>query len=104
MSVADLLSAGLLTPGQTLYSRPGRYGGFTAKVLSDGRIEVEGEIKDSLSLAGIVVRKRNTNGWNFWRLDVQTQKSMDDLRSEYEALMGVEDSASSLESDDPEED
>ena len=104
VSVADLLSAGLLTPGQTLYSRPGRYGGFTAKVLSDGRIEVEGEIKDSLSLAGIVVRKRNTNGWNFWRLDIQTQKSMDDLRSEYEALMGVEDSASVLESDDPEED
>ncbi len=29
---------------------------------------------------------------------------MDDLRSEYEALMGVEDSASGLESDDPEED
>ena len=103
VSVSDLLSAGLLAPGQTLYSRPGRYGGFTATVLPDGRIEVEGEIKDSLSLAGIVVRKRNTNGWNFWRIDLQTQKSMDDLRHEYEAIMGIVDTGAELETEDVEE-
>ena len=103
VSVSDLLAANLVEPGQVLYSRPGRHGGFTAKILSDGRIEVEGQIKDSLSLAGAVVRKRNTNGWTFWRLDLQGQKTMDDVRHEYESLMGVENTDLESESDDSEE-
>src|SRR5690606_988682 len=44
VEVADLVGAGLLVAGQVLYSRPGKYGGYKARVLSDGRIEVEGEI------------------------------------------------------------
>jgi hypothetical protein len=103
VSVADLISAGLIAPGQILYSRPGRHGGFTAKILIDGRIEVEGQIRDSLSLAGAVVRKKNTNGWTFWRLDLQTQRTMDEVRHEYESQMGIEVSELDPESDDSEE-
>src|SRR5690606_14134570 len=41
VEVVDLLAAGLLTPGQALYSRPGKYGGHMARIRADGRIEVK---------------------------------------------------------------
>ena len=42
-------------------------------------------------------------GWTFWRLDLQTQKTMDDVRHEYEAQMGIEDAELEPETDDSEE-
>ena len=67
VEIADLIGAGYLATGQALHSRPGKYGGHTGRILSDGRIEVAGEIFDSPSRAGIFIRKKKTNGWNFWR-------------------------------------
>jgi hypothetical protein len=83
VEIADLLSAGLLSAGQVLYSRPGKYGGDTARILSDGRIEARGQICGSPSQAGSFVRKKATNGWHFWRLDSHGKQSLDDVRSEY---------------------
>ena len=83
VQVVDLVAAGKLTAGQALYSRPGKYGAHMATVLSDGRIEVAGEIHDSLSRAGIAVRKKHTNGWNFWRVQPNGQRPMAELRAEY---------------------
>lgn len=83
VEVSDLLAAGKLTVGQVLHSRPGKYGGHAATVLSDGRIEVAGEIYDSLSRAGIAVRKKHTNGWRFWRLQPNGQREVAELRAEY---------------------
>ena len=83
VEIADLLSAGLLTSGQVLFSRPGKYGGDTAQVLSDGRIEVRGQICGSPSQAGIFVRKKSTNGWHFWRLDPHGKQSLHDVLTEY---------------------
>lgn len=83
VQVSDLIAAGKLTTGQLLYSRPGKYGSHTAIVLSDGRIEVAGEIHDSLSRAGIAVRKKQTNGWKFWRVQANGQRPVAELRAEY---------------------
>ena len=83
VELADLIGAGYIAPGQTLYSGPGKYGGHSGTVLSDGRIEVAGQTFDSPSSAGIFVRKKNTNGWNFWRLDPNGQRSLKDIRAEY---------------------
>ena len=47
--------------------------------MSNYWIDFEGEIQDSLPLAGIMIRKRNIKIWDFWRLDIQMQKSVDDL-------------------------
>jgi hypothetical protein len=83
VEVRDLIGAGHLAVGQTLYSRPGKYGGHTATVLSDGRIEAAGEIHDSLSRAGIAIRKMHTNGWKFWGLQPNGQQPLSELRGEY---------------------
>lgn len=83
VAVSDLIGADRLAVGQVLYSRPGKYGGHTAVVLSDGRIEVAGVVHDSLSRAGIAVRGKHTNGWRFWRLQPNGQREMAELRQEY---------------------
>ena len=83
IEVADLVVAGLIAQGQTIHSRPGKYGGHTGTVLSDGRIEVAGHVFNSPSQAGIYVRKKHTNGWLFWRLEASGRRSLADVRAEY---------------------
>lgn len=83
VEVADLIGAGHISAGQHLYSRPGKYGGHLGTVLSDGRIEVAGQVFDSPSRAGIFIRKRATNGWDFWRLESNGRRPLKDVRAEY---------------------
>ncbi len=83
VEVADLIAGGLLAVGQPLYSRPGQFGGHVATVLSDGRIELGGNIYDSLSRAAMKVRITHTNGWKFWRLQANGQQPVADLREIY---------------------
>jgi hypothetical protein len=83
VEIADLLGAGYLTAGQTLHSLPGKYGGHTGRILSDGRIEVQGQVFDSPSRAGKHIRKKNTGGWNFWRLDPNGRRPLKEVRAEY---------------------
>lgn len=97
VEIADLVGAGLLLAGQVLYSRPGKYGGHKARVLSDGRIEVEDQIFNSPSQAGIFVRKKTTNGWNFWRLEPNGGQPLRNVRGEYLRMASPE----SAEADAP---
>jgi hypothetical protein len=90
VEVADLIGAGYLTAGQTLYSRPGKFGGHTGTVLSDGRIEVAGQVFESSSSAGAFVRKKTTNGWHFWRLDANGRRPLKDVRAEYLRVVSPE--------------
>jgi hypothetical protein len=90
VEIADLIGAGYLSPGLSLYSRPGKYGGHTGKVLSDGRIEVAGQVFESPSRAGSYIRKKATNGWNFWRLDPNGRRPLKDVRAEYLRVVSPE--------------
>ncbi len=90
VSVADLISAGYIDAGQQIYARKAKFEGRYATVLPDGRIEVEGQIRDSLSLAGGVLNVRIPNGWSFWMTDTKTRRTMDDVRNDYEMAMGIE--------------
>ena len=83
VSVKNLITAGLVAEGQTLYSRPGKFGGRTAHVLSDGSIDWDGRRYTSLSAAASAVRKKNTNGWGFWRVDPDGEKRLRDVRDDY---------------------
>jgi len=104
VEVVDLISAGLVTAGQTLFPKQNKHSGRSAQILDDGRIETEGQIFDSLSLAGIKIRQKNTNGWTFWIVDEKTRKSMADLREEYRELIGLEDGEDEAEDFDGGED
>ena len=90
VEMADLLSAGFLTPGQTLYSRPGKFGGRVAQVLTDGRLDIDGKVFDTPSGGGAYVRQKQTNGWAFWMVDLSTRKSLNQVRAEYRNQMTVE--------------
>ena len=104
VGVIDLISAGLVSAGQTLYPKQNKHAGKVAQILDDGRIQCEDIIFDSLSLAGIQIRKRNTNGWTFWLVDEKTRKSMADLREEYRELIGLEDGEDEIEDSDGSDD
>lgn len=90
VEIADLIGSGHLTAGQVVYSRPGKYGGHVGRILSGGRIEVAGQIFDSPSRAGIYVRKKATNGWNFWRLDPNGRRPLKEVRAEYLSVVSPE--------------
>jgi hypothetical protein len=73
VGVIDLISAGLVSAGQTLYPKQNKHAGKVAQILDDGRIQCENVVFDSLSLAGVQIRKRSTNGWTFWLIDEKTE-------------------------------
>ncbi|MEO8629294.1 MAG: DUF1524 domain-containing protein [Betaproteobacteria bacterium] len=100
VDLSDLLSAGLLIPGQTIFPSPPHLRTRTGQILPDGRIDVEGQIFDAPSGAGAFLLKRNTNGWTFWLLDPNTKKSLASVRREYLESSSSE-SRSVDEDDDP---
>jgi hypothetical protein len=104
VGVIDLISAGFVSAGQTLYAKQTEHAGKVAQILDDGRIKCEEIVFDSLSFAGIQIRKRNTNGWTFWLVDEKTRKSMADLREEYRELIGLEDGEDEIEDNDGSDD
>jgi hypothetical protein len=89
VGIADLISDGLLTAGQTLHAR-GKWAPATAIVLADGRLQVGEELYDTPSGAGKAVKKRATNGWHFWLTSEGGDTCLRDLRTDYAARFGVE--------------
>jgi hypothetical protein len=78
--VDALISEGLLKVGQTLTGQ-GRFSDVHATVLPDGSLQVGDKIFESPSGAGRAVRKRSTNGWMFWQVDLANGIRLDDLRA-----------------------
>lgn len=83
ITVQDLMGAGLLQPGQVLYSSHSKFPDVTAVILEDGGIGVGDEIFKTPSGAGDFIRNKSTNGWSFWLLDPETKKSLRDVRTQY---------------------
>jgi len=104
VSVSDLISAGYLQPGQKIFPRRAKYAGRFATILPDGRIEVEGEIRDSLSLAGRVIHGLTPNGWWFWITDTNTRRTLSEVRADYETALGVDQDEKDFEVEDREDD
>ncbi|WP_334153808.1 GmrSD restriction endonuclease domain-containing protein [Tepidimonas sp.] len=90
VEIADLIAAGLLAPGQVLYSRPGKYGGRSGRILSNGRIDVEGKVFENPSSAAVHIRQKPTNGWDFWRLDPSGGRPLNEVRAEYLRVVSLE--------------
>ena len=100
VDLADLVSAGLLAVGQPVVPRARDLRNHIGQILPDGRIDVDGQIFDSPSGAGYYVRKKPTNGWGFWLVDVKTKKSLASIRREYLERSSLESTVSDEEDDD----
>lgn len=91
MTVGDLVSAGFLNPGQTLYARVQAHQGHEGYVSEDGAIYVNGRRFDSPSPAAReVTKKQSEPGWWFWVTDLNTMYSLADARQEYSDSLGVD--------------
>lgn len=83
VDLPELISAGLIIPGQVIVPKSTKLRDRIGCILSDGRIDIGGQVFDTPSGAGYYVRKRSTNGWSFWLVDVATKKSLASIRREY---------------------
>ena len=101
IEVADLIGAGMLEAGATLYARRKKHSHRTATVLSDGRIDVDGVAYASPSGAATSISSRSENGWWFFLLDPGSRRTLRDLWHEYvDQTMVDADEADVAEDDD----
>lgn len=83
IGVADLIGAGLLDAGTTMYARRKAHSDRTATILPDGRIDVDGQVFDTPSGAARSIVGKNVNGWWFFILSPTNRRSLSDLLQEY---------------------
>ena len=83
VSLFDLIGAGLLEPGTTLYAKRQAHAHRTATVLVDGRIDVDRNVHDSPSGAAKAITGKQTNGWKFWLLEPGGTRSLRSLLQDY---------------------
>jgi Protein of unknown function DUF262/Protein of unknown function (DUF1524)/Restriction Enzyme Adenine Methylase Associated len=83
IELTDLMSAGILDDGATLYPRRREFDDRTATVLADGALDVDGIRCPTPSAAARAVRGTGANGWWFWLVDPKSKRSLHDLRQEY---------------------
>ena len=100
VNVIDLISAGLVSVGQSIYPRRSKDVGRVAQILEDGRIKIDEKVFNSLSLAAIYLTHRPINGWSYWLSDEKSRVSMADLRQEYRELIGLEEGEDEIDDGD----
>jgi hypothetical protein len=83
VELADVLGAGLIEDGTTLFARGRRAVDRTATVLPDGALDVDGVRYESPSGAARAVSGQIVNGWGFWLVDPKSKRSLHDLWREY---------------------
>lgn len=91
VTVADLVSAGYLRPGQPVFARVQGHKGYEGLIAEDGAIFVNGKRFESPSPAAKEVTKRQAhNGWWFWVTDLESLYCLADARREYSDSLGVD--------------
>jgi hypothetical protein len=83
LRIADLLAANALQPGMLLIPRRKMFEQRTGIILPDGRIEMEGKMFDSPSLAASQLVGHAMNGWWFFLVDMLPRKSLATVRREH---------------------
>jgi hypothetical protein len=83
VGIADLIGAGTIDPGTTIYARRKAHSERTAIILPDGRIDVDGMVFDTPSGAARHITGKSENGWWFFIMSPTNRKSLSDLLQEY---------------------
>ncbi len=102
VQLLDLIGAGILAAGTTLYPRSKKYNNQVATVLADGRLEVDGKSYGSPSNAAAAMVGHAMNGWWFFLVDQSARRSLSALRRDYinAVLVDTDDDESDDNDDD----
>lgn len=80
VSVADLVTAGLLHAGSVLHHESGS----TATVMADGSLDLSGQRYPSPTAAHLSLSRVSRNGWLVWRLGpAREDATLDSLRHRF---------------------
>jgi hypothetical protein len=99
VDLSDLLSAGHVSAGMTLYPRRKKFAKSVAILLPDGRLDVAGAVYSSPSEAAKSITGGAMNGWWFFLVDQTTKRSLKDVRLDY-----LESIAADADDDDDDDD
>lgn len=90
IKLADLINAGVLTPGMLLFSRKKKFIDTVATLLPDGQVEVNGVAYESPSPAASKIVGHHMNGWDFFLIDQSSRRSLRNVRRDYVDAMAVD--------------
>jgi len=90
VDLSDLLSAGRIQAGAIFIPRRRKFATSVATLLPDGRLDVGGKIFANPSEAARIISGANANGWAFFLVDVETKRSLKDVRLDYLESLAVE--------------
>lgn len=100
VTMADLIGAGLIEAGSTIYVRRKSLSGRTAIVLPDGRIDVDGHVFDTPSGAARWISGKGENGWWFFNVGANDHRSLAEMWNEYLDQVPEMSDDAELETDD----
>ena len=99
VDLADLIIGEVLGAGMTLTPRRKKFSDRVATLLSDGRVDVDGEPFSTPSDAASKIAGKRVNGWAFFLTDETPRRSLRAVRRDYVNAMAVD-----VDDDDPEDD
>jgi len=99
VDLTDLINAGVLQPGMSLFPRRKQFVDRVATLLADGRIELDDTLFGSPSQAASHLTGHPTNGWWFFLTDQTDRPSLRSVRRDYVNAMAVD-----VEDDEPDDD
>lgn len=103
IKLVDLITAGVLTSGMSLFPRRKKFSDKVATLLSDGSVEVEGVAYESPSPAASKIVGHQMNGWGFFLIDQSSRRSLRNVRRDYVDAMAVDAEDDEAEDDEDEE-
>lgn len=89
VDVSDLMSAGVLNAGTRLRSVQKKFAEVVATVLSDGRLDIDGMIHATPTVAARAISGKKIGGWWFW-VEPDSGSSLRELRREYLDSLAVD--------------
>jgi hypothetical protein len=98
VSLSDLMIAGALQAGMSLFPRRKQYRHQVATLLQNGQIELAGKQYSSPSDAASAIAGRRASGWWFFLADQGNKRSLRDIRREYLDRMALDE-----QDDEPDE-
>jgi hypothetical protein len=103
LKLIELLNAGVLVPGTSLFPRQKQHADVAVTLLADGTIDVDGKVFEEPSAAAAAIADWPTNGWWFFLVSKSPRRSLGQVRSEYVNQMAPDAEVNDEDEEDDEE-